>query len=348
MKKGLLLLGAAALCASANAQQVGGWVSADNATVASAWAWDGSAFSKDKVARDAGTLLYENDKVSLSTTFNDDCCVSSCNKLGYTYYVVNGVEYKTDGAANNVWNGGVGNSNPTAITDLAAPVVEKGWVLDYYAKADGYLTVLYQASLNKNFYVIEGIPNNGLVVPNGAVAYDCFIETASEPAGLSGTSFSYKLPADKDGYVDLTAADITKYVENGTGCIMWPYRILTGNAEATADSYPNANAIAIFPIYKDLHYYVFATGSKVTGGPSVYTEEYPTQFAYVTEVKGEDGTVTETKVTNIIGQLGEAGVEAIEAAAIDENAPIYNALGVRVDANAKGLLIQNGKKFIRK
>lgn len=44
---------------------------------------------------------------------------------------------------------------------------------------------------------------------------------------------------------------------------------------------------------------------------------------------------------------GEGGVESI-AAAIDENAPIYNALGQRVSKDAKGILIQNGRKFIRK
>lgn len=32
----------------------------------------------------------------------------------------------------------------------------------------------------------------------------------------------------------------------------------------------------------------------------------------------------------------------------DENAPIYNLSGQRVDKNAKGILIQNGKKFIRR
>ncbi|MCM1491428.1 MAG: leucine-rich repeat domain-containing protein [Muribaculum sp.] len=31
-----------------------------------------------------------------------------------------------------------------------------------------------------------------------------------------------------------------------------------------------------------------------------------------------------------------------------DDAPIYNMLGVRVNADAKGILIQNGKKFIRK
>ena len=46
-----------------------------------------------------------------------------------------------------------------------------------------------------------------------------------------------------------------------------------------------------------------------------------------------------------LGGVPEA-VEGIEAASAD--APIYNMMGVRVNADAKGILIQNGKKFIRK
>ncbi len=42
---------------------------------------------------------------------------------------------------------------------------------------------------------------------------------------------------------------------------------------------------------------------------------------------------------------GGSGVFSIEAV---EDAPIYNMMGVRVNADAKGILIQNGKKFIRK
>lgn len=43
---------------------------------------------------------------------------------------------------------------------------------------------------------------------------------------------------------------------------------------------------------------------------------------------------------------GGNGIEAVFT--LDTDAPIYNAQGVRVNADAKGLLIQNGKKFIRK
>ena len=45
---------------------------------------------------------------------------------------------------------------------------------------------------------------------------------------------------------------------------------------------------------------------------------------------------------------GEAGINDITVDAADENAPIYNLAGQRVTKATKGILIQNGKKFINK
>ena len=42
------------------------------------------------------------------------------------------------------------------------------------------------------------------------------------------------------------------------------------------------------------------------------------------------------------------GIENIENAELDANAPMYNVAGQRVDANFKGIILQNGKKFINK
>lgn len=42
-----------------------------------------------------------------------------------------------------------------------------------------------------------------------------------------------------------------------------------------------------------------------------------------------------------------SGVNEIKADKLDVNAPVYNLAGQRVNANAKGILIQNGKKFIK-
>lgn len=42
-----------------------------------------------------------------------------------------------------------------------------------------------------------------------------------------------------------------------------------------------------------------------------------------------------------------SGINEIKADKFDVNAPVYNLAGQRVNANAKGILIQNGKKFIK-
>ena len=47
-------------------------------------------------------------------------------------------------------------------------------------------------------------------------------------------------------------------------------------------------------------------------------------------------------------QSTATAIGAVEASVIDLNAPIYNLQGQQVDKNAKGILIQNGKKFIVK
>ena len=70
-------------------------------------------------------------------------------------------------------------------------------------------------------------------------------------------------------------------------------------------------------------------------------------------------------VTGILGTLNEStnevfllsieenmgtGIDGVNVdnSEFDENAPVYNLAGQRVSKNAKGILIQNGKKFIRK
>ena len=347
MRKGILLLGAAALCTSAFAQQEVGYVNANNAEVASAWGWneESNSWAKDKTSHEAGTLMAETPNVVLRTTFTDDCSASGINKLSLKSYVVNGVAYSKESNANDPYEGAVGNTNPAAITDLEMPVINKGWVFDYEVKADGWLTVFSAPSMNKNFYVVEGVMGDGQVSPNGVVAYEMFLEGKDPIVGLEGTSFKIALPANEDGYIDLNASDIDKYVD--AGAIMWPYRILVGDPTATADGYGTWNGAAVFPVYEGCHYYVFATGSKLTGGPYVWTKEKPTQLAFTKEEKDEDGNVTDVKIWNLIGEYEGAAVEAVEVA-LDANAPIYNAQGIRVNADAKGLLIQNGKKFIRK
>ena len=72
-------------------------------------------------------------------------------------------------------------------------------------------------------------------------------------------------------------------------------------------------------------------------------------------------TVDETNATwtvraaNEMGGLGEATTATVSTAIVDVNTeapaadgPAYNTAGMRVNANAKGIIIRNGKKYVVK
>lgn len=43
-----------------------------------------------------------------------------------------------------------------------------------------------------------------------------------------------------------------------------------------------------------------------------------------------------------------AGIKEVNNGTVNENVPIYNLAGQRVGKDYKGVVIQNGKKFIKK
>ncbi len=49
-----------------------------------------------------------------------------------------------------------------------------------------------------------------------------------------------------------------------------------------------------------------------------------------------------------IGYTATTPTEVVNAGTPDANAPVYNLLGVQVDGNYRGIVLQNGKKFIQK
>ena len=70
----------------------------------------------------------------------------------------------------------------------------------------------------------------------------------------------------------------------------------------------------------------------------------------------DDATATWTvRAANEMGGLGEpttatvtTAIENVESAEADADAPAYNVAGMRVNANAKGIIIRNGKKYVVK
>lgn len=88
---------------------------------------------------------------------------------------------------------------------------------------------------------------------------------------------------------------------------------------------------------------ISAPGGSVVEGTVSYTSSEPTTIYVYSKSSGANIyyiTVTPD------GSAGINGVVAEEEA--DPNTPVYNLAGQRVDKNTKGILIQNGKKFVNK
>ena len=62
--------------------------------------------------------------------------------------------------------------------------------------------------------------------------------------------------------------------------------------------------------------------------------EVNTEFLFVAEL--------------ILMPNGEDGISELQGSAKQQQSPVYNLMGIRVNGQTKGLLIQNGKKFIVK
>ena len=312
MKKSLLFAALVMGAMSANAQSEYCAVNAESAGIGS-----------DAATVAAGTVIGTSDNVTMKIAYEDACKSTQISFQNYDRVVVNGTEYE-------IGNGVTGSTNPTGqslAADASTPVTA-GFVVDFDTKADGYLTVIGKMSSNKEYYVWEGDATAA-----SPVAYRFAMDWSA--AGLAANpTLAYQIPADKDGYVDFSAADIATYL-NGTK-FYWPEQIVLGAESAVKK---NGVGVICFPVYADMSYLVQAAGSKISTCGAVFTKD-PVTSVVLKSSTGESADVT------LIG--GVSGINSAVAAKANVNAPMYNLAGQRVNNSFKGIAIQNGKKFINK
>ena len=104
----------------------------------------------------------------------------------------------------------------------------------------------------------------------------------------------------------------------------------------------DGNGVIKFEVFEGCTYQAFATGSKMTIGGFAFDT---TGDATITTDNGNT-LLDKGQVPGNGGGTGIAGVEVKEE--VDANAPVYNIAGQRVSKDAKGLVIVNGKKYLRK
>lgn len=353
MKKSLLLLAAAAFAGAANAQVIVGMATSEDLEKA--------GLGSEKVTLPA-TTLFENEAGSFGLAYEDSWGSTTTYK-NYRNVTVNG-------EAVTLGSGAVGNSNPTFVS-FEAGVMSAGAVFKIHSNLDGYMTVFTKINPNKQYLVFEGT--------TGAIVYSLGWSDGAQ-------KIYYAMPDDGEGYINFEAADASKYLipatkqsKNEAGELLWLDKdgnvvagerpVWTGDdgkekkGSAVMEEIPGQTKPAMpwnvagmekapgeslgflsFPVYADNDYYFSALGSKAACGGFVYTAEAPE--VVFDEVLAEDGTVSFPKVE--FPEILASGVESVAVEGNDANAPIYNLMGVRVNADAKGILIQNGKKFIRK
>lgn len=369
MKKSLLLASFAVFATVASAQTVIGLVTKEDAEAA--------GLAKEKATIAGGTILVDNEAGTFGLAYEDSWGTTSAGKTYKNVKVGDSEEI-----ALNTYSGAVGNTNPTFVS-YQEGVMSAGAVFKIEAKKDGYMTVFTNINPNKLYLVFEG-KTGALAYTLGVAGTDYKIHYAT-PAYTDGDEMGlidfaapdaskYFIAAqkqskneagedlwkDKDGAIvagerpvwtdadgkEQKGAAVMEDIVPRQDKPQFPY-LVAGMEKAPAES----TGFLTFSVIEGNEYYFSALGSKCAGAGFVYTEENPTiTFSAYDVTDKETGEVTASYPELVFPAIELGGtpeaVEGIEAASAD--APIYNMMGVRVNADAKGILIQNGKKFIRK
>lgn len=287
---------------------------------------DGAGLLGTATMISGGTVVGQSESVTMKLAYDDEWKSTSIDFQGYKGAVVNGT-------AVDFVNGFTGSTNPSgqSLADGGSTPPTTGAVVQFDVTKDGYLVVFGKLSSNKEYYVWEGDAVSAM-----PLSYTLAMDWSA--AGLSDNPIiKYTVPADKDGYLNFADPDIAKYV---TGVkIYWPEQIILG---AESGVKKNGVGAIVFQVFAEAgSYLVHAAGSKISTCGAVFTTEPVTELTLTGE--SEAGEVLSLA---LIGEGGSAGINDVVSAE-KANAPIYNLAGQRVTKAAKGILIQNGKKFVK-
>lgn len=179
------------------------------------------------------------------------------------------------------------------------------------------------ASITLNSYGYNTYSNANTVTVTGAVAYTCTVN--NETKKVVQKELGTVVPAGQ--------GVLLKGEANGTVSFAF------GGEEPVIeqnDFQPVLKAVAT-PVDKAIYVLNGNQFKKYTGATLVANK------AYI-----ELGAGTAAAALSIEWDGGTTGIGGIEESVVDDNVPVYNLNGQRVDMNTKGIIIKNGKKIINK
>jgi len=217
-----------------------------------------------------------------------------------------------------------GKGNPVNLDKITWEEVE----------TDGVKTGTYRAKWDDSYYAPDG--SNGLPT-NGT-----YITVTPKVAGTMKVAV-WVNKGSRDTYV-VKASD-KNALAFGTDVKASGYVQATNNETTDTES----------PLYGYMKYQeeIAMKGTEGTDAYVIGAGNRPV-WAYLTFTAAANETYYIFNKSTQIGfggfefTAGASGISELTAAKTNANAPVYNLAGQRVSKDAKGILIQNGRKFIRK
>lgn len=179
------------------------------------------------------------------------------------------------------------------------------------------------ASITLNSYGYNTYSNANTVTVTGAVAYTCTVNNETKKVVLK--ELGTVVPAGQGVLLKGEANGTVSFAFGGEEPVI-----------AQNDFQPVLKAVAT-PADKAIYVLYGNQFKKYTGATLVANK------AYI-----ELGAGTATAALSIEWDGGTTGIGGIEESVVDDNVPVYNLNGQRVDMNTKGIIIKNGKKIINK
>jgi len=287
-----------------------GGSSAGNAQVFKVSA-EANGIGSDAVDVEAGKVWGSIEGViDISNPFATQHKAVDCKNNDFNKVVIDGNEIETKDGVQGQDNPKDADGGNSAVTFKEAT---GGAVIQIDAKKNGWVYIVAKLSTNKQYVVFEeGAP----------IGYKIAMENTDERVKDGVLNLEIKGEGE---YNNLT---LDKY-PNG---LMWVIREYLGNAEA--ETAGNGLGVFYFPVAEGCKYYAHATGSKISWSGICFSE---TEAKTVT-VEGEGISKT------LVG--AGTGINSVKSIVTDS--AIYNLAGQKVNASYKGVVIQNGKKFLQK
>jgi len=196
---------------------------------------------------------------------------------------------------------------------------------------DGYYYATYYNQVNASWFdatkfdVFSAVVEGNKVVLKPATADGGYYKVSKYNGSNAKSAVCVVRSTDPKAVPELKSNDGSEYVSTFSNSQL---QVSDGSAKGSKLSYifklSNVKGVVAF--------YRVTSGTFAEGKVYIDAEVAPARLAIVVEGEGE--------ITGIENILGDEAAE--------DNAPVYNMQGVRVNAAQKGLYIKNGKKFIVK